>query len=140
MVGSGRGGSRPWRRPRRKPRWTPPGTTEPDDLRGPASASVGEVIRDLLGSSGFQKGTSLGRLARSWEEVVGDRLARETAPASLDDGGLVVVASTSAWAAQLRFLAEEIRRRANEMLGPEVVRSVRIVVSRERRKPLGPNR
>ncbi len=59
---------------------------------------------------------------------MGAQLARETAPARLDDGGLVVAASSPAWAAQVRFLKREIQRRANEALGTEEIRSVHVVV------------
>jgi hypothetical protein len=82
----------------------------------------------------FRRGLALGRLARSWEEVVGARLAQETAPFSLEEGSLIVSVSTGAWGAQVRFLAHEIRQRANEVLGKQEVRIVRVSVGpRERR-------
>jgi predicted nucleic acid-binding Zn ribbon protein len=81
----------------------------------------------------------LGRLARCWEEVVGPVLARETAPRALDEGGLLVAASSAAWGTQVRFLADEIRRRANRELGSDQVRKVRVVVSSRGRDPLRGN-
>ena len=42
----------------------------------------------------------------------------------------------SEWAAQVRFLAEEIRKRANASLGSEVVTQVQVVVRPEAVKPL----
>lgn len=95
---------------------------------------VGRVLREALGGARFQRGLALGRLARSWGDVVGPRLARETAPASLDDGGLVVAVSSGPWGAQVRFLTHEIRRRANDVLGSEEVRAVRVVVARGERR------
>jgi hypothetical protein len=62
---------------------------------------------------------------------VGPALARETAPVGLSGGQLVVAASGPAWGAQVRFLGDEIRRRANEELGGKAVASVRIVVRPE---------
>jgi predicted nucleic acid-binding Zn ribbon protein len=95
---------------------------------------VGGVLREAMGSERFRRGLALGRLARSWEEVVGARLARETEPLSLDEGGLLVAVSSGAWGAQVRFLAHEIGRRANEILGARTVRTVRVTVrGRERR-------
>jgi predicted nucleic acid-binding Zn ribbon protein len=71
----------------------------------------------------------LGDLARRWGEVVGERLAQESEPVRLADRGVLVVrVSSSAWGAQLRFLAEEVRRNANEAIGGDLVREVRIVV------------
>jgi len=48
----------------------------------------------------------------------------------------VVAASTGPWGAQVRFLAEQIRRRANEALGEGSVVTVRVVVRPEPRKGL----
>jgi predicted nucleic acid-binding Zn ribbon protein len=69
--------------------------------------------------------------------VVGVRLAQECRPVSLADGTLLVEVSTAAWAVQLRFLEEEIRRRANETIGSGTVRLVRVVVDREPREEGG---
>jgi hypothetical protein len=104
-------------------------------------------------------GLLLGTLGRSWEAVVGQRLAEESAPAGLDDGVLLVRVSSSAWAAQIRFLSQEIRDQANRVLeaadgrpsrrdasdGPRAepheqvltrpIREVRVVVDSGRRAP-----
>jgi predicted nucleic acid-binding Zn ribbon protein len=98
---------------------------------------VGGVLREAMDTDRFRRGLALGRLARSWADVVGSRLAQETAPFSLEQGGLVVSVSTAAWGAQVRFLAHEIRRRANEVLGGEEVRTVRIAVGRTERRGRG---
>jgi predicted nucleic acid-binding Zn ribbon protein len=98
---------------------------------------VGGVLREAMDTDRFRRGLALGRLARSWGDVVGSRLAQETAPFSLEQGGLVVSVSTAAWGAQVRFLAHEIRRRANEVLGGEEVRTVRIAVGRTERRGRG---
>jgi hypothetical protein len=63
--------------------------------------------------------------------VVGDQLASETEPLFLDEAGLVVGVTNPAWGAQVRFLAEDIRRRASEVLDGDAVGPVRVVV-RER--------
>jgi predicted nucleic acid-binding Zn ribbon protein len=89
---------------------------------------VGEVVTGLLAEPALAQGMTVGRLAMRWPEVVGERLARESAPGGLEGGLLTVWASTGPWGAQLRFLSEEVRKRANETLGEEVVRGVRVVV------------
>ncbi|MGH2654124.1 MAG: DUF721 domain-containing protein [Actinomycetota bacterium] len=109
-----------------------PGRGDPErPARTPAEERVDSVVRDVLGEPVMRGGVVLGRLVRSWERVVGPALARETAPVSLSGGDLVVGASGPAWAAQARFLTAEIRRRANEELGEDAIRSVRIVVRPE---------
>jgi predicted nucleic acid-binding Zn ribbon protein len=71
----------------------------------------------------------LGELGRRWSEVVGEILSRECAPAALQGEVLVVRASSAPWAAQLRFLHGDIAARANEVLGAEKVRDVRVTVA-----------
>lgn len=89
---------------------------------------IGSVLRGLLGAPRLRRGMSLGRLSRAWADVVGKQLASETQPLALDEAALVVGASSPAWGAQVRFLAEDIRRRASEVLGGDAVGPVRVVV------------
>lgn len=105
------------------------GRDEPDRReRSAREERVDSVIRDVLAEPRLRSGVALGRLTRSWEQVVGPALARETAPVGLSEGLLVVAASSPAWAAQARFLVAEIGRAANRELGRDDVRSVRVVV------------
>jgi predicted nucleic acid-binding Zn ribbon protein len=123
----------PGRRPRRNPR--PEG--EPEKAK---PAPVGAVIREALGQAGLAEGAALGRLVRRWEEVVGADLARETMPVALRQGALVVAASSAAWAAQVRFLASEVGRQADRLLGGSKVRSVRVTVRPEASRSIVPQR
>lgn len=77
---------------------------------------LGSVLDELLERRPWRSGMALGELSRRWTEVVGDRLAAESTPQSLEAGILVVRASTAPWAAQIRFLAAEVARRANEVM------------------------
>ncbi|MGH2723590.1 MAG: DUF721 domain-containing protein [Actinomycetota bacterium] len=101
---------------------------------GDPPEGIGEVVRALLGKGRMHRGISLGRLALAWDRVVGPELARETAPLSLDGGGLLVAASSPGWGTRVRFQDEDIRRRANEALGGEEVASVTVIVSADARK------
>ncbi|MFM8944128.1 MAG: DciA family protein [Actinomycetota bacterium] len=57
-------------------------------------------------------------------------------PLSLEEGLLVVAVTTGPWAAQVKFMVEEIGRRANAAIGSEVVRQVQVVVRPDAVKPL----
>lgn len=92
------------------------------------ATSIGRVIDDLLAERSFARGLPIGRLAADWASVVGPRLASECAPVSLEAGVLVVSATSGPWGAQVRFLAEQIRERANEAIGGAEVRRVQVVV------------
>ena len=86
------------------------------------------MIKDLLGTPRLRHGLALGRLSRAWADVAGETLAKQTEPVALDGAGLVVGASSPAWGAQVRFLAEDIRRRASEALDGQAVGPVRVVI------------
>jgi hypothetical protein len=89
---------------------------------------VGDLLAGLLGRKEFAEGMRLGRLAKRWPEVVGERLATECRPVRLEAGTLTVAASSGPWGAQVRFLAGEIQTRANRTLGDAVVSRVTVVV------------
>jgi predicted nucleic acid-binding Zn ribbon protein len=108
------------RRVRPKPRTGADRTSEPE--------GIGVVLAALGASRPLAAGLSLGRLGRAWPSVVGERLAVECEPASLEQGVLVVRVSSAAWATHVKFLAEEIGRRANEALGGRSIREVRVVL------------
>jgi hypothetical protein len=91
---------------------------------------VSERLRDLLGGLGARigientKGTGI--LWARWDEIVGPSVAGNAEPTSLRAGVLRVKAASPTWATELTYLAPEIRRRANEISGAELVREVRI--------------
>ncbi|HEV8564861.1 MAG TPA: DUF721 domain-containing protein [Actinomycetota bacterium] len=98
------------------------------DRRSGDPAPIGEIVDGLLREPLFARGLQVGRLASMWPDVVGERLARATAPASFEDGVLTVAATDSVWGAQASFLHEEIRHKANEALGSDAVSRVHVVV------------
>jgi predicted nucleic acid-binding Zn ribbon protein len=93
---------------------------------------LGDVIDNLMADQIFARGMPVAQLAAAWSSVVGERLASETAPATLEGGVLTVTATSGPWGAQARFLHEEIRRRADEALGGGQITAVRIIVRNRR--------
>jgi len=107
---------------RRRPRPRDP------KIRSDDTFPIGDVLSGLLGKRVFAEGMRLGRLARRWPEVVGERLAAECRPVRLEAGNLVVAASSGPWGVQVKFLSEEIRNGANRTLEGEPVKRVTVVV------------
>jgi len=106
------------------------------DERTLRETPIGEVVDRLLRQRPFARGMPIGHLAAEWSAIVGPRLGAESAPVSLEHRILVVAASTGPGGAQVRFLAEQIRERANATLGEGSIDTVRIVVRPEPRKGL----
>jgi hypothetical protein len=97
-------------------------------VRIEGTTPVGDLVAGLLSKREFAEGMRLGRLARVWPEVVGERLANECRPVRLDAGGLTVAASSGPWGAQVKFLAGEIQKGVNRALGTDAVTRVTVVV------------
>ena len=82
----------------------------------------------MMSEEVFSRGMPIATLASRWTAVMGERLAAQTEPATLEGGVLTVRATNGPWGAQARFLGEQIRANANRALGSGEVRSVRVVV------------
>jgi hypothetical protein len=96
--------------------------------RSSEAVPVGDVVDELFGRRELARGIPAGRLHREWATVVGDRLAAVSSPIRLERGTLVVAVDSGPWGAQLGFLSDEVRTRANEVLGRDVVTRVQVVV------------
>ncbi|MGZ8652189.1 MAG: DUF721 domain-containing protein [Actinomycetota bacterium] len=102
------------------------------DERTGDAVPLGEIVEGLMREEAFARGIPIAELASRWPQIVGDRLAAETAPASLERGLLTVSATNGPWGAQARFLHEQIRLKANEALGADVIQTVRVIVRNSR--------
>jgi predicted nucleic acid-binding Zn ribbon protein len=88
----------------------------------PFSAALG----GLLSARGWRQQAALGTVFGGWPEIVGAQLAAHTRPESFDNGQLVVIADSDAWAAQVRLLAPQLLKRLAEELGAGTVRRLRV--------------
>jgi hypothetical protein len=104
------------------------------ERRSAEPVPIGEVVDSLLAEDVLRRGLPIATLVRSWPELVGERLGEATRPVSLDGGILTVRATDGPWGAQAKYLAEEIRTRADAALGTGAIRAIRIVVDGERNR------
>jgi len=102
------------------------------DPRTGDMVQLGDIVDGLMREEVFSRGIPIAELASKWPQVVGERLAAETAPTTLEGSVLTVSATNGPWGAQARFLHEQIRLKANQALGSEVIATVRIVVRNSR--------
>lgn len=99
----------------------PPGRSdEPRRLRD----SLAEVSADL----GLPEPDGLVLLVQKWQELVGVDVAPHCRLTSLRDGVLRVTVDSAPRATQLRYLESELLERSASMLGPGVVRELRVRV------------
>lgn len=88
----------------------------------------------LLGDQGWRTAAAIGSMFGRWDQLVGPDVAAHTRPERFNDGELVVIADSAAWATQVRLLTSAVLRRLNEELGHGTV--TRVVV----RGPAPPRR
>jgi predicted nucleic acid-binding Zn ribbon protein len=86
----------------------------------------GRAITDLLADRGWQEPVAVGGVFGRWHEIVGPEMAAHTRPESFADGEVLVVADSTAWASQVRWLAGQVVRRLNEELGDGTVRRINV--------------
>jgi predicted nucleic acid-binding Zn ribbon protein len=81
-------------------------------------------MSELLADRGWQQPATAARVVACWPEIVGPDVAAHAAARSLNDGRLVVVAESSAWATQLRLLGPQLLERVRAVVGDGVVHSL----------------
>lgn len=88
--------------------------------------SLGGAIEELVSERGWEVQASVASVFARWPDIVGAELAAHARPQSFDDGVLVVVADSAAWATQVRLLSGTLVQRVHEVLGDTAVRHVRV--------------
>jgi predicted nucleic acid-binding Zn ribbon protein len=88
---------------------------------------IGEEIERVLRSRGWQQRLLEARVVARWPDVVGEAVAVHCQPRGLEaDGTLLVVADSAAWATQLSYLRGTLLDRLAMIIGPALVRQVRV--------------
>ncbi|MGH3673772.1 MAG: DciA family protein [Pseudonocardiaceae bacterium] len=106
--------------PRRRRGWSGAG---PDD-RDPQP--VGRLASRLVSDRGWADRVSTGVVFARWAQLVGAEIAEHSQPVSLTGGELLVRASSTAWATQLRLLQRQLIARIAAGVGPGVVNRLRV--------------
>ncbi len=77
---------------------------------------VGAVLESARETALRRSGAGVDR--QVWRDVVGDRIAKRTAPGGLSDGVLTIVVSSPVWAQELSFLSDEITSKLRQRSVP----------------------
>ena len=88
-----------------------------DDEPVPVTAALDGLLRSLRGGAGRAE---VGGVFGRWDEAVGPMIAAHVRPVRLEHGVLLVEVDEPAWSTQVRFLADDMRRRLREESGVEV--------------------
>ena len=102
---------------------------------GDEPIELADALERVLGSLGAPPSDLLSTVFHRWEEVVGADVARHCRPTAVEGDRLVIVASDSMWASEVRWLAEQVLERVNELSSTDRLRSIAV---RVRPGPSGP--
>ena len=91
---------------------------------------VGDILERLSSRARWGKKLSEGKALLIWKDVVGGSLRAHTKPIRIDNGEMTIAVADSLWKQEVDLLQGEIIRKLNERMGSEVVRDIRLIVSR----------
>jgi len=110
-------------RPRKRKPITP---VEFSDGRDPVA--LGDLAHRIVAERGWNEPLQAGGVVGRWEEIVGEKIAENCVPESIDEHGVLIVRTrTTAWATQMKLLTPKLMQRITEDVGPDVVAEVRVL-------------
>jgi len=77
---------------------------------------IRDVLEDVLTTEGFKRPYS--RICVNWDNIVGEKVARNASPSRLRNRILYVKVKNPSWANELSFLKPDIMKAIEEVTGP----------------------
>lgn len=87
---------------------------------------LGQAVDDLLSDRGWTQTSTAASLGTRWQEIVGEDVAEHVEIESFVDGRLVLRATSTAWATQLRLLLPNLRTVIDDALGKGVITDISV--------------
>lgn len=91
-----------------------------------APVSIQGALLEALKTQGLALILHESSLRNQWTELTGEKAARIAELDSLKDGILSIKVADAAWRNELHYQRETLRKRANQILGVNVVKDVRL--------------
>ncbi|MCB0397610.1 MAG: DUF721 domain-containing protein [Flavobacteriales bacterium] len=93
-------------------------------MRKSNEQSLGEVIKELLKSSGLDKKLAQHKLIEGWAEVVGETIARHTLEVKIFDDKLYVKMNSSVIREELNYVKSGLVQKLNELAGEKLIEDI----------------
>lgn len=93
---------------------------------GGSPVPIGGALQESLRAQGLGFLLHENKLREQWERILGGPAAKVAALESLKDFVLHVRVEGAVWRNELHYQRDAIRQRANEVLGADIVREVRL--------------
>ena len=85
------------------------------------------TINSFLNKHGLKKGVNQNTAIVLWNEVVGEKISKNTEAISVEHGILTVTVSNATWRQELVFKQREIINQLNTKLGQNTIKEVRFI-------------
>ena len=85
------------------------------------------TIKTFLNKHGLKKGVNQNTAIVLWNEVVGEKISKNTEAISVEHGILTVTVSNPTWRQELVFKQQEIIKQLNNRLGQNTIKEVRFI-------------
>lgn len=86
---------------------------------------IGSILEQLFRNPEWKDKLQASLPLLRWQEIVGNKIARQSQPESLKDGVLEVRVANSAWLHHLRFLERDLRHKLNKELPSLEIKELR---------------
>ena len=85
------------------------------------------TIKTFLNKHGLKKGVNQNTAIVLWNEIVGEKISKNTEAISVEHGILTVTVSNPTWRQELVFKQQEIIKQLNTKLGQNTIKEVRFI-------------
>ena len=93
---------------------------------GSPPVSIQGALQETLQTQGLSHILQEFRLRRQWADLMGEKAATIAELDSLKDGILSIKVSDAAWRNELHYQRDALRRKANQILGVNLLTDVRL--------------
>ncbi len=90
--------------------------------------NIGDIFSGLFKDMQAESHLELGSIQKSWQQVVGDKIACRTSPATIRKGVLFVNVTSSMWVQELHFLRGAILEKLNATLKQTKLTDIRFSI------------
>ncbi|GAA4477659.1 DciA family protein [Enteractinococcus fodinae] len=97
-----------------------------DYVRSVGPQPLGDVFSKFIAQRGWKEPVAVGSVLADWASVVGPQIAENAKVETFENAKLVLRASSTAWATQLRLLTPQLMHKFDEVLGPGVITKLEI--------------
>lgn len=85
------------------------------------------TLDSLLHRYGIDNAIAQNNALNIWNDVVGEKVAKNTTPEKVEHGVVIVKVSSPAWRQELYFQKKDIINKINSVIGKKVIRDIRFI-------------